>query len=440
MRTNRLLSTLLCLIAAITQAQNTTPDAPKLSKDVKKLLDKDGRDALKHCEEQPSKDQGLVARRCLDLGMILRIAKEPVEERVALKRSCALGNWVGCNEFGIDYDASGDHAEALKVWQNATCMSQEGCQISLVNSLRNSQPVDRGLLRRVGEPLCVNGNDSVCGALARAGIPLDYSAIAYRNRANKVQSLITTIQNADHTAQMWETQARSSEQQQAANGTNNTVMGAIAAVASAGMVSGMKIKAQTERTKAESARSGLQYLQANPVVVPQMASADQNTTSSAAGSNGGSGGSCPKSLSYLSSQLPSCYPGSELERIRQVALGSDIQDAVRKARAQGLSVSQAVNLANQQADQAHAALPGLEDGIMKASNNGFESMRALKAHEWSSRSGSKNGDVLTSQMDMWVALTIQETVNQEAGSAHGAVCRWHALVDNSPDTRAELGV
>jgi hypothetical protein len=94
-----------------------------------------------------------------------------------------------------------------------------------------------------------------------------------------------------------------------------------------------------------------------------------------------------------------------------MGLATNVEEVVGKVRAQGMAISKAVNLANQQADAAHNSLPALEDGIRKTSSRGEESVRRLLSNDWGGCGGE--GDVLSALIDSWVAATIQEIINQE---------------------------
>ena len=122
-------------------------------------------------------------------------------------------------------------------------------------------------------------------------------------------------------------------------------------------------------------------------------------------------GSCPTSLSYLSGAIPACSAGSEVERIREIGLATNVVQVIGRVRAQGMPISKAINLANQQADAAHSNLASLEDGIAKASSRGQESVKRLLNNDWGGCGGGR--DVLSTLTDAWIAATIQEIINRE---------------------------
>jgi hypothetical protein len=125
---------------------------------------------------------------------------------------------------------------------------------------------------------------------------------------------------------------------------------------------------------------------------------------------------CYTNLSYLDSMLPR-YNDPEVEGLRQQILNTDLNQALAAAQSQGLSPSQAVSAALQQADQYDAAAPSAEQCILQSAAGDPDAiMNSLDSGTYSMGSGG----ILWSCAKAYVIWRMGAIANREA--AVGLAC------------------
>jgi hypothetical protein len=124
---------------------------------------------------------------------------------------------------------------------------------------------------------------------------------------------------------------------------------------------------------------------------------------------------CQATLGYLSSTV-SITGNPKLDALRQSMLSTDIREVMRKIAAQGLSITQALDLLDKQAQTDAAALPTLESNIRQAAQRPNDDlMAAIKNRNYGQVAIGE--DVLSVAIqayiaDDWGQLTNRETARQ----------------------------
>jgi hypothetical protein len=190
----------LAVPGAFVGAQTPSP-APEpaatlsLTKEQSNSLDKEARNLYKHCSADNGKHQDGVAHACFDLvGPLRTQLKDPASARIALRRSCSLGNQAGCNELGNDLAAGGDLTAARAAWNAPPCANGPLCKSSLFFSYAGEAPINLAVAESVGLPLCDEGkDDKICLKLKEIGSHADFAAIAQHHRDARIADIKTQI-------------------------------------------------------------------------------------------------------------------------------------------------------------------------------------------------------------------------------------------------------
>jgi hypothetical protein len=91
---------------------------------------------------------------------------------------------------------------------------------------------------------------------------------------------------------------------------------------------------------------------------------------------------CQPTFGYLSRTVPATG-NPKLDALRQTMLSTDIRDVMRKIAAQGLSIPQALDLLDKQAQTDAAALPTLESNIRRAAQRPNDNLiAAIKGRDY----------------------------------------------------------
>jgi hypothetical protein len=123
-------------------------------------------------------------------------------------------------------------------------------------------------------------------------------------------------------------------------------------------------------------------------------------------------GTCPANLQYLDSRLPR-YNDATLVQMRNMALGTDIQQALSTARSQGYSPQQAAAATLAQARAAEQAMPAAEQCVRQASSDPDAVLAAIRAGTYVASGSSVTG----SCMRAYVLAYYQWILNKEAAVA-----------------------
>jgi hypothetical protein len=126
-------------------------------------------------------------------------------------------------------------------------------------------------------------------------------------------------------------------------------------------------------------------------------------------SGGSMAGACPETLNYLAARLPA-YNDPDLIQLRNAALSTDLQAALRMARSQGLSPQQAAAATLAQARQAQAAMPQAEACIRQASTDPGSVIRGLQTGTYRMSGGS----ITSTCAKAYVLAYYEMIVNREA--------------------------
>jgi hypothetical protein len=128
-------------------------------------------------------------------------------------------------------------------------------------------------------------------------------------------------------------------------------------------------------------------------------------------------GNCPTTLAYLDSRLPR-YPGdAEYTTIRNMAVQTDLVEALEKARQMGLTPAQAADQAMQQTKVAEAAERGMADVARAYNNAGEATLVRLKNGTYPA-----NG-TLPLPLQGYLAAYVGAVVNKEATAGIACIAR-----------------